>query len=172
MKRIAEFQKVSREQFTEAWLKNFPLSGGADGIYDSIKLPQRATSGSAGYDFYAPADIVLKKGESVLIPTGIRAKISDGWVLKIYPRSGLGFKHRVQLDNTVGIIDSDYYNSSNEGHIMIKLSCTAHDDGHRVLLEAGSGFAQGIFIEFGITEDDCAGGVRDGGFGSTSAKQK
>lgn len=168
MNRIAEFQKVSRGQFTEAWRKSFPESPDADAVYDSIKLPLRATSGSAGYDFYAPADIVLKKGESVLIPTGIRAKIEDGWVLKIYPRSGLGFKHRVQLDNTVGIIDADYYNSSNEGHIMIKLSCDAHDDKHEVLLEAGSGFAQGIFLQFGITVDDAASGVRDGGFGSTS----
>lgn len=139
-------------------------------VYDSIKLPQRATSGSAGYDFYAPADITLKKGESVLIPTGIRAKIDDGWVLQIFPRSGLGFKHRVQLDNTVGIIDADYYNSSNEGHIMIKLSCDAHDDGHTVTLSAGDGFAQGIFLQFGITQNDCASGVRDGGFGSTSGK--
>ena len=137
-------------------------------VYDSIKLPQRATAGSAGYDFYAPVELNLKKGESLLIPTGIRSKINDGWVLKIYPRSGLGFKHRVQLDNTVGIIDADYYNSSNEGHIMIKLSCDAHDDGHTVTVNAGDGFAQGIFLQFGITFDDQASGVRNGGFGSTT----
>ena len=137
-------------------------------MYDSIKLPQRATAGSAGYDFYAPVELNLKKGESLLIPTGIRSKINDGWVLKIYPRSGLGFKHRVQLDNTVGIIDADYYNSSNEGHIMIKLSCDAHDDGHTVTVNAGDGFAQGIFLQFGITFDDQASGVRNGGFGSTT----
>ena len=103
----------------------------------------------------------FKKVESQLIPTGIRSKINNGWVLKIYPRSGLGFKHRVQLDNTVGIIDADYYNSSNEGHIMIKLSCS-------VAVNAGDGFAQGIFVQFGITFDDDASGVRDGGFGSTT----
>ena len=106
-----------------------------------------------------------------MIPTGIRSKINDGWVLKIYPRSGLGFKHRVQLDNTVGIIDADYYNSSNEGHIMIKLSCDAHDDGHTVSISAGDGFAQGIFLQFGITVDDNAVGERDGGFGSTTKKR-
>ena len=132
------------------------------------QLPTRADVGSAGYDFYAPADITMEKGKSVLIPTGIRSRIDDGWVLSIFPRSGLGFKHRVQLDNTVGIIDADYYNSSNEGHIMIKLSCDAHDEGHKVSVFAGDGFAQGIFMPFGITVDDNADGIRDGGFGSTT----
>lgn len=168
MERIAAFEKVSFEQFEKDFSKNFPQVNDIKAVYDSIKLPQRATAGSAGYDFYAPVELNLKKGESLLIPTGIRSKINDGWVLKVYPRSGLGFKHRVQLDNTVGIIDADYYNSSNEGHIMIKLSCDAHDDGHTVTVNAGDGFAQGIFLQFGITFDDQASGVRNGGFGSTT----
>lgn len=168
MQKIAEFQKVSFSQFEADFKKNFPECENVKEIYDSIKLPKRATTGSAGYDFYAPVDITLEKGKSVLIPTGIRSKIEDGWVLQIFPRSGLGFKHRVQLDNTVGIIDADYYNSSNEGHIMIKLSCDAYDDGHTVSLSAGDGFAQGIFLQFGITVDDDASGIRDGGFGSTT----
>ena len=168
MQKIAEFQKVSFSQFEADFKKNFPECENVKEIYDSIKLPKRATTGSAGYDFYAPVDITLEKGKSVLIPTGIRSKIEDGWVLQIFPRSGLGFKHRVQLDNTAGIIDADYYNSSNEGHIMIKLSCDAHDDGHTVSLSAGDGFAQGIFLQFGITVDDDASGIRDGGFGSTT----
>lgn len=168
MERIAAFEKVSFEQFEKDFSKNFPQVNDVKSVYDSIKLPQRATAGSAGYDFYAPVELNLKKGESLLIPTGIRSKINNGWVLKIYPRSGLGFKHRVQLDNTVGIIDADYYNSSNEGHIMIKLSCDAHDDGHTVTVNAGDGFAQGIFLQFGITLDDQASGVRNGGFGSTT----
>lgn len=168
MNKIAQFQKVSFEQFSKDWMKIFPETKDVKAIYDTIKLPARATSGSAGYDFYAPADVTIKKGESTLIPTGIRSKINDGWVLNIFPRSGLGFKHRIQLDNTVGIIDSDYYNSSNEGHIMIKLSCDAHDDGHCVTVNSGDGFAQGIFMQFGITFDDEAYGIRDGGFGSTT----
>lgn len=168
MEKIAAFEKVSFEQFEKDFSKNFPQVNDIKAVYDSIKLPQRATAGSAGYDFYAPIELNLKKGESLLIPTGIRSKINDGWVLKIYPRSGLGFKHRVQLDNTVGIIDADYYNSSNEGHIMIKLSCDARDDGHTVTVNAGDGFAQGIFLQFGITFDDQASGVRNGGFGSTT----
>lgn len=167
MFKIAKFEKVSFEQFEKDWNKNFPNTDTGE-VYENIKLPKRATVGSAGYDFYAPCDLTIKKGESLLIPTGIRAKIDDGWVLNIFPRSGLGFKHRVQLDNTVGIIDADYYNSSNEGHIMIKLSCDAHDDGHSVNVGSGDGFAQGIFMQFGIVVDDDADGVRDGGFGSTT----
>ena len=168
MERIAQFQKVSFEQFEKDWKKNFPDTENVKEIYDAIKMPKRATAGSAGYDFYAPADITLEQGKSTLIPTGIRAKISDGWVLSVYPRSGLGFKHRVQLDNTVGIIDADYYGADNEGHIMIKLSCDAHDAGHTVSLPGGDGFAQGIFTAFGITVDDEASEKRTGGFGSTS----
>ncbi|MDD6728149.1 MAG: deoxyuridine 5'-triphosphate nucleotidohydrolase [Eubacteriales bacterium] len=170
MFKIAKFEKVSFEQFEKDWLKNFPETENVKEIYDSIKLPKRATTGSAGYDFYAPDTVTFEKGKSTLVPTGIRAKIDDGWVLSIYPRSGLGFKHRCQLDNTVGIIDADYYNSSNEGHIMIKISCDAHDEGHTAVVEAGDGFAQGIFTQFGITVDDDADGVRDGGFGSTTKK--
>ena len=170
MIKVAKFEKVSFEQFEKDWLKNFPETKNVREIYDSIKLPKRATVGSAGYDFYAPDDVTFTKGKSTLVPTGIRSKIEDGWVLSIYPRSGLGFKHRCQLDNTVGIIDADYYNSSNEGHIMIKISCDAHDEGHSATVEAGDGFAQGIFTQFGITVDDSADGVRDGGFGSTTAK--
>lgn len=168
MIKVAKFEKVSFEQFENDWLKNFPETKNVREIYDSIKLPKRATVGSAGYDFYAPDDVTFTKGKSTLVPTGIRSKIEDGWVLSIYPRSGLGFKHRCQLDNTVGIIDADYYNSSNEGHIMIKISCDAHDEGHSATVEAGDGFAQGIFTQFGITFDDDADGIRDGGFGSTT----
>ncbi len=162
MKKIAKFEKVSLSQFSKDWGRE-----NASSLYDEIKLPKRATKGSAGYDFYAVEDFTLLPGETIKIPTGIRAKISDGWVLCIYPRSGLGFKYRLQLDNTVGIIDSDYYNSSNEGHIMIKITNNSLE-GKSVAVEKGTAFAQGIFVEFGITEDDDADGIRDGGFGSTT----
>ncbi len=162
MKRIARFEKVSSAQYREGC-----EMANADEIYENIKLPKRATAGSAGYDFYAPFDIVLKPNETVKIPTGIRAWIEDGWVLKIYPRSGLGFKFRLQLNNTVGIIDSDYYNSDNEGHIFIKITNDTNE-GRTIEIPAGTGFAQGIFVEYGITLDDEADGVRNGGFGSTT----
>lgn len=168
MKRIAEFQKVSFEQFFDGWHGEFDTDEATvRKIYDSIKIPRRATSGSAGYDIFAPTDIILKQGETTKVPTGIRAKIDDGWVLKIYPRSGLGFKFRLQLDNTVGIIDSDYYYSDNEGHIFIKITNDSHTD-KTVEVKAGTGFAQGLFIEYGITYDDDVTDIRNGGLGSTT----
>jgi len=163
MKRIAQFEKVSEKQFADCW----EFSGNAAEVYGALKLPKRATSGSAGYDFYSPVDFVLNPGETIKIPTGIRCKMDEGWVLKIYPRSGLGFKYRIQLNNTVGIIDSDYYNSDNEGHIFIKITNDSNE-GKVLELKQGDGFAQGIFLEYGITVDDDANGVRNGGFGSTS----
>lgn len=139
------------------------------GIYESIRLPRRATAGSAGYDFFAPTDIVLAPGETIKIPTGIRAQMEQEWVLKVYPRSGLGFKYRLQMNNTVGIIDSDYYYSDNEGHIFMKIMNDGRE-GKTVEIKAGEGFAQGIFLEYGITVDDDASEKRNGGFGSTTGK--
>ena len=81
----------------------------AEEIYESIQLPRRATRGSAGYDFFSPVEFSLKPGETIKIPTGIRVEMEEDWVLQCYPRSGLGFKYRLQLNNTVGIIDSDYF---------------------------------------------------------------
>ena len=113
MQAIAKFHKVSKEQFIIDFKDSFPKYDEAaiNDIYASIKLPKRATIGSAGYDFYTPIDFILKPHETIKIPTGIRVSINDGWVLAIFPRSGLGFKYRLQLNNTVGIIDSDYFNS-------------------------------------------------------------
>ena len=91
------------------------------------------------------------------------------WVLKCYPRSGLGFKYRLQLNNTVGIIDSDYFYSDNEGHIFAKLTNDSKE-GKIVEIAAGTGFMQGIFVEYGITVDDDVTDVRNGGFGSTTGK--
>ena len=96
--------------------------------------------------------------------------IEDGWVLSLYPRSGLGFRHRLQFDNTVGIIDSDYFEAKNEGHILIKMTSDDHK-GKTLSVAAGDGFAQGIFLPFGITVDDEADGERTGGFGSTTEKK-
>ncbi len=166
LKRIAEFEKVSFDQFKNDWQSEFPAVCDIEDIYNGIKLPERATKGSAGYDFYMPEAFTLNPGESVKIPTGIRVRIDEGWVLKLYPRSGLGFKFRLQLNNTVGIIDSDYYNSKNEGHIMVRITNDTNE--HRTLeLRRGDGFCQGIFVEYGITYSDDADGERNGGFGST-----
>ena len=169
MRRIAKFHKVSREQFAEGWKDTFGevTEEEINTVYDSIKLPKRATAGSAGYDFYSPLSFELKPGETVKIPTGVRAEMDEGWVLKLYPRSGLGFKYRLQLNNTVGIIDSDYFHSDNEGHIFVKITNDSNE-GKTVCVEAGTGFAQGIFVEYGITVDDDVCEIRNGGFGRTT----
>ena len=109
MQRIAQFEKVSFEEFQKSWRNMFLTSDEeVKNIYEEIKLPIRATAGSAGYDFFSPLDFSLSAKENILIPTGIRVKIEEGWFLGIFPKSGLGFKYRLQVDNTVGIIDSDY----------------------------------------------------------------
>lgn len=157
------FEKVSCEQYAKDIGSDIDLSK----EYDDIKLPKRATSGSAGYDFFSPCSFTLEQGETIKIPTGIRAIIDSDKFLAIYPRSGLGFKYRVQLDNTVGIIDSDYSNAKNEGHIMIKITNDGRE-GKVVEIKKGEAFAQGIIQQFFITEDDETDGIRTGGFGSTS----
>jgi dUTP pyrophosphatase len=158
MKRIAQFFKVSEKQFL--------LDGNIE-EYNSITLPRRATQGSAGYDFFAPKEFTLAPNETIKVATGVRVKIDEGWVLKIYPRSSLGFKYRLTLNNTVGIIDSDYYFADNEGHIFIKMT----NCGDKPLtVEKGKAFAQGIFVEYGITVDDDCTTSRTGGIGSTDKK--
>ncbi len=160
MNRVARFMRVSEARFAADWQDAFPGEP-APGF---PPLPRRATAGSAGYDFFAPRAFSLAPGETIKIPTGVRARIADGWVLMLVPRSGLGFRYRVQLNNTGGIVDADYFGAKNEGHIFIKLV----NAGERPLsVAAGEAFAQGVFVPFGLTEDDDASAVRTGGFGST-----
>ena len=164
--RIAKFHKVSFEQFKGDWEDTFGKQEDIRSIYEDIRLPERATSGSAGYDFFAPKAFVIQPGETVKIPTGIRAEIDEGWVLALFPRSSLGFKYRLQLNNTVGIIDSDYFYSDNEGHMFIKITNDSNED-KTLELPKGAGVVQGIFLPFSITLDDASSGQRNGGFGST-----
>lgn len=165
--KTAKFYKVSFEQFKEG-MKDFHLTNQQlEKTYKELLLPKRATKGSAGYDFYTPIDIALNPGETIKIPTGIRCEMNPSWVLMIFPRSGLGFKYRLQLNNTVGIIDSDYFYSDNEGHIFIKLT---NDSNENKILEVkkGQGIVQGIFMNYGLVEDDDTSESRNGGFGSTT----
>ena len=169
MLRIAKFERVSLKRFVSDWIAAFPQQTLEQAVmaYENIRLPERATSGSAGYDFFAPVGFELPAGGNIKMPTGIRALIEDGWVLTLYPRSGLGFKYRFQLDNSVGVIDSDYALSDNEGHIFLRMT-NDNREGKGLRVPAGTAFAQGIFLPFGITVDDEAQGVRNGGFGSTT----
>lgn len=181
-----KFEKVSFEQFKKDFLdcfseddlvkmgiipayRSLSLDEEVRIIWENIKLPRRATKGSAGYDFFAPINLEFPVGKEVKFPTGIRVKMPAYNVLKLYPRSGLGFKFRLQLNNTVGIIDSDYYYSNNEGHMFAKMICDSRSlDVTKTSVKQGEAYMQGIFEEFLLTDDDDADGIRDGGFGSTT----
>ena len=172
MRNVAKFEKVTYTQFFNSFVDTFQIVKSDDEIiksdiettYKDLILPKRATTGSAGYDFKSPVDFTLKPKETIKMPTGIRCKMDEDIVLMIYPRSSLGFKYRLILDNTVGIIDSDYYNSDNEGHIFIKFT----NLGEKILeIKRGDGIAQGIFLPYFITTDDEVSNKRNGGIGST-----
>ena len=191
--RIAKFFKVSFETFLTAYKPIYiiteKVSQGIDPsdstaefayseekliesaktIYDNIKLPARGTTGSAGYDFFFPfGHTELPPGVSIMIPTGIKCDMATGWCLKEYPRSSLGFKYRFQMDNTVGIIDQDYFNNpKNEGHIFLKMT-NDNREGLTLMIELGTAIAQGIFEQYGITVDDDCTAMRTGGIGSTN----
>lgn len=161
-----KFEKVSINQY--AIDKNSTVEAVKE-EYENIMLPTHATKKSAGYDFHSPIDFVLKPGESIKFPTGIRVSMEDNLFLMCVPRSGLGFKSRLQLDNTVGIVDADYYDSDNEGHIWIKLTNDGRE-GKDVVVKAGDGIIQGIFMQYFVTVDDNVTAVRNGGFGSTDKR--
>lgn len=174
--KVAKFEKVSYNQFKKDWLDKIPTSKTnwieeeIKEVYDNIKLPTRGTCKAAGYDFYAPIDIYIPFGSSLVIPTGIRCQIKDEFFLDLNPRSGHGFKYGIRLANTRGIIDSDYYDADNEGHIMVKLvneSLAVNTNKKDFEVEKGKGFCQGIFTIYGITVDDECNEIRTGGFGST-----
>ena len=165
--RVAAFEKVSKEQFSADFVSCIGGNGqAAEALYDNIRIPVRATAGSAGYDIVTPVSFVLAPGESVRIPTGLRIKMQPGWMLLILPKSGLGSRFRLQLDNTMGLIDGDYYNASNEGHIMVPVTNDSKS-GKVLELPAGKAFVQAVLVPYGITYDDAAEGERTGGFGST-----
>ena len=156
---IAKFTRVSETQYAEAMADRegfLPLN--------DIPLPKRATKGSAGYDFVSPLEVTVPAGGSALIPTGIRAEMEPGWVLMLFPRSSLGFRHALRLSNTVGVIDSDYAFAKNEGHIMVKLRNPLSQP---VTIGRGDRFCQGVFLPYGTAEEEEDFAVRVGGFGST-----
>lgn len=165
-----KFELVSEAEYNKVAAEEFNAKNGVIGYlpYDQLQTPQRATRGSAGYDFVSPISFKLKPGQTIKIPTGVKCRLERGRVLMVFPRSSYGFKFRMQLDNTVGIIDQDYYNNpNNEGHIFIKVT---NDSKNGKILEVnrGDAFAQGIILCYDMVEDDNATSYRVGGIGSTS----
>ena len=166
---VAEFLKVSLKQFTEDTQKllNIEDEDAIRKAYDTIALPKRATVSSAGYDFVTPFSIDLRPNETIKIPTGIRCKMLDGYVLNIYPRSSFGMKYQMTLLNTVGIIDADYYGAKNEGHIIVAIENRSDKVMH---IDALDRFVQGVFLAFYTAKEEEVVEIRQGGFGSSDKR--
>lgn len=172
-KSMPHFEVVSFEQFKKDWLNTFDDEywdtpedvEEIKDIYNDIKLPSRGTAYSAGYDFFSPIHFCLKPGDSIMIPTGIRAYMPNDMVLKVYPRSGLGSKYQLSLANTVAVVDADYFYADNEGHIFIRL---VNRGDKTVCIEKGKGIVQGIFSKYYTVYGDTASAKRVGGHGSTN----
>lgn len=166
-----KFEKISKAQFFKDFAEYLEDEcvdiRDSEVIYNLIKLPKRATMFSAGYDIFAPYDIEIPPKGTVKVPTGIRVILDDDKFLAIYPRSGLGFKYKMQLYNSVGIVDCDYYGSDNEGHIWAKFYNDS-PDGKTITIKRGEAMCQGIIQQYFTTIDDVADGVRNGGMGSTT----
>ena len=177
------FKKISREQWTKDMLELYGIKeptkeqlSEINDLYDGIKLPSRATSHSAGYDFFVSGDAIVCMEQSGIIPTGVRWVCDQdedkNKVLQIYPRSGIGFKTGVRLMNTVGIIDADYYNADNEGHIMIKLynpmNLHSNPTGH-LKIKDGEAIVQGVITQYYVCDnEENIETKRTGGMGSTN----
>ena len=168
---VNKFEKISERQFFTDFAEYLDdeCLDVRDGraIYNMIKLPKRATTGSAGNDIFAPFDIEIPPKGTVKIPTGIRVILDDDKFLAIYPRSGLGFKYKMQLWNSVAVIDADYSNSDNEGHIWVKFYNDS-PEGKTITIKQGEAMCQGIIQQFFKTIDDETVGIRNGGMGSTT----
>ena len=156
---MRRFEKISFEQFAKD-IKDDRM------LYDEYKLPVRKTKYSAGYDFLAIEDFGIKPGEIKKIPTGIKALYPTDETLMLFVRSSMGFKWNVRMCNQVGIIDSDFYNNSdNEGHMWFALQ----NQGDKVFkVKKGESFGQGLFMKYlTVDDEEEIKGNRNGGLGST-----
>lgn len=160
-----KFEKVSYQEFKKHTDSN--MHCGRD-EYDKIMMPVRSTAGSAGYDIASPVNITIPAGCKRVIPTGLKVQVDDGYFMQMYIRSSLAIKKQIELQTSVSVIDSDYYdNPDNEGHMMIPVK---NESGRPVFISAGERVVQGVFVRYGITEDDRAENKRLGGIGSTGEK--
>ena len=176
MANVAKFHKVSKEQFSKDitnWAKSCGWEANEQAVIfalHDLQLPTRATKRSAGYDFFAPFEIHFNPGEEVTIYTGIKIEIGEAamdnicdLVLQLAPRSSLSNNYGMELCNTIGIVDADYYNNGeNEGHIMARVKFEKE-----YTLRKGERFMQGLIIPVFRTDDDNVTEERNGGFGST-----
>lgn len=170
------FEKVRFDTFLKDLIKyvsyasTYPKDVIMD-LYGSIKIPERSTAFSAGYDFCTPMRLFISGGQSCIVPSGIKCYFTEeeakNWHLKLYPRSSVGINKHVLLTNGVGVIDADYYNNlENEGDIIIALTNMSEVPAE---FKVGDKVMQGIFEAYAVTENDLASGNRTGGIGSTGS---
>ncbi len=157
---MRKFEKISFEEFKK------DVSNDKE-LYDSIKLPKRSTSKSAGYDIRSIESGIIKPGESMAFKTGLKVCMNDDEVFYIYIRSSLAYKYNVTMANSVGVIDADFYNNEdNEGHFSVKLINHGDKD---FKVNVGDRIAQGVFMKFlTVDEEVKVENKRKGGIGSTS----
>ena len=142
---MRDFEKISFEQFKKDVVDDIDL-------YDEYRLPQRDSNSTAGYDIYLLEDLAIEPNEIKKIPTGIKSFFEKDEVLFLIVRSSMGFKYNIRLCNQVGVIDADYYNnSSNEGHIWVKIQ---NEGKEKVVSPQGESIVQGIFLKYLTTQSD------------------
>lgn len=158
------FEKISYEQFKKDVFDDFKL-------YEEYSLPKRSTKCSAGYDFFALYDFILKPGEIMKIPTGVKVKMKSNEMMMLLVRSSMGFKYNIRMCNQVGIFESDYYNNeSNEGHAWLKIQNEGNED---YKVKKGDAICQGIFTNFlTVDDEEEIKNIRKGGIGSTNQEEK
>ena len=141
---MRKFEKISFKQFKKDVCDD-------KNLYEEYSLPKRDTLYAAGYDFFALFDFVLKPGEIIKLPTGVKVDMNSDEVLLIVDRSGMGFKYNIRMCNQIGVIDKDYYNNKdNEGHMFIRLQNEGDKDW---IVKKGEGIGQGMFMKY-LTCDD------------------
>lgn len=160
---MRKFERISFEQFKSDVSDDKKL-------YESIVLPKRSTSKSAGYDIRSITSGTIKPGESMVFKTGLKVSMNDDEVFYIFDRSSLGYKYDISLSNSVGVIDADYYNNEdNEGHFSIKLINHGKKDFE---VKVGDRIAQGVFMKYLCVDDEeKIDKKRKGGFGSTGKEE-
>lgn len=166
MKKIAKFSKVSKMQFIKDCVNVFGTDNVEDvySKYENINLPKRGTKFSAGHDICTPFDAEVNPGEKFMIPTGLRCKMDEGYVMLVFPRSSLGIKKGMMISNTVPVVDADYFHADNEGHIFINIK---NNSDSVLKLKAGEKIVQAVFVPFGVADDGEVTTERTGGIGST-----
>lgn len=158
MTKVRGFEKVS----IETWDKFNSINV----EYEKLILPKRATKNAAGYDFFTSTEITLAPNEEIKFPTGIKIYMLEDEDFTIMPRSGLGFKYYCRLANTLGLIDSDYFNNvDNEGHCWVKLR---NEGNIPMTIKSGEAYCQGVFRKHLLADEDNVKTERIGGLGSTT----